>query len=463
MINSVDILNNNTIRKAHSKVKNYAGAVCNNNFYSQVSLNTQNVLAQNTVNTILTNDDTKKYLFLINYLRDVPISQNSDNLSCQKQLELLLKNGKLLSKSKSDSSTTLDNLYAMATTKRVEGLDPKGLISNTLDILVNPKYITQNFGDIPDNEKRKIVSSLDNSSDAKKDPGLMDIESSGTCAAASIEVNLANKYPAEFARWINGLSGPEKSVYLNVDLTSLSKNKLEAIRILNLLKAKVVGFSLDKAKIKINSDDNAYIRAYIQSNYWDKGERNAADVLVQSAIMNTGSQGTYDTLTDTRKGDFSSNPQGLIELEKTFVESLIKNKEITSLVYQQIDDNQNLVGYNCSLEKIEKHIKDALKTGENVIIGYVLTNETSGRISSGYYNPNNDGPPNRIINGHEITIVDYKINKDGKTIFVCVDTDDDNPQFVEYSAEWLLPKIHHAGYPAYIVEKDEKEIMKNVA
>ena len=218
---------------------------------------------------------------------------------------------------------------------------------------------------------------------------------------------------------------------------------------------------MSKVRIKVNTDNNAYIRAKIQDKYWDDGERNVANVLVQSAIMQLGSQNTYNSLIDARKGKFNSNSQGLIEIEKTFVESLIKNKEITSLVYQKIDDNQNLLGYNCSFDKMKKHIKDTIDNGDDVIIGYVLTNETSGRVSSRYYNPEVDGKPNEIISGHEITIVDYKYDADGNMIFVCVDTDDDNKNFVEYSSDWLLEKLHHAGYPAEIVAADEEEIMNN--
>ena len=220
-------------------------------------------------------------------------------------------------------------------------------------------------------------------------------------------------------------------------------------------------FNFNKLKIKVKTDDNAYIRAQIQDRYWDKGERNVANVLIQSAIMQLGSQNTYNSLTDVRGGKFNSNPQGLIEIEKTFVESLIKNKEITSLVYQKIDDDQNLLGYNCSFDKMKKHIKDTIDMGEDVIIGYVLTNETSGRSKLPLYDPKVDGAPNKIINGHEITIVDYKYDSKGNMIFVCVDTDDDSNDFVEYSANWLLPKLHHAGYPAEVVAADEEEIMKN--
>ena len=79
-----------------------------------------------------------------------------------------------------------------------------------------------------------------------------------------------------------------------------------------------------------------------------------------------------------------------------------------------------------------------------------------------YFDHKADGAPNKVINGHEITIVDYKKDENGKTVFICVDTDDDNPGFVEYTADWLLPKLHHAGYPAHIVAHDEKEIMSQV-
>ena len=57
--------------------------------------------------------------------------------------------------------------------------------------------------------------------------------------------------------------------------------------------------------------------ANIQSNHWDKGERNVVDVLIQSAIMQLSSQNTYDSLTDIRGGNFNANPQVLVEVEKT--------------------------------------------------------------------------------------------------------------------------------------------------
>ncbi|MBQ7287318.1 MAG: hypothetical protein IJW73_06120 [Candidatus Gastranaerophilales bacterium] len=466
------INSNSNIFKYNSLVNNqrsinYGTTLDNSVQFSNPSfLAASNPIVKQTVvnqpSTTLSAKDNEKYVALASFLQNAPISPNSEGVSATKQLDILLKNGKLLAKSSHDNSTVLDNLYQIATTDRAYNLDKTVLLTSTLDLLCNPRYVTQTFGDIPQDIQKTIVEKLPQGDETKQNPEKMNVYASGTCAAASIEVTMADKYPAEFARWVNGLSSTKKSVDLHVNLKSISKSPLEAISILNLLEAHQGKFNYSKADVKVGIDEKAFARAFVQSKYWNKGERNVADVLIQSAIMGLGSQHTYNALTDVRAGRFSSNPQGLIELEKTFVESLIKNKEITSLIYHNIDENQNLIGYNCSLDKISKHLTDTIDQGDNVILGYILTNETAGVSSQPSYNPVSDGPKNRVINGHEITVIDYYKDEKGKTVFVCVDTDDNSPELVQYSADWLLPKVHHAGYPAHIVAADEKDIMKNV-
>lgn len=424
--------------------------------YSTSSISKQNVINQPI--TILNESDKKKYNVLLDFLKNAQISPNSDGLHPFNQLDLLLKNGKLLSKSNHDNSTTLDNLYEIAIKKRAKDLDSMSLITNTLDLLCNPRYVTQTFGDIPIHIQGDIVAALPEDNLVKSNPQLMNVYSSGTCPAASLEVNMADKYPAEFARWVNCLSSEKKAIELNVDLKAITKNPFEAMEILKFFETNKSRVDLNKAKLNLKLNLDAHIRACVQTKFWDRGERSVVDVLIQSAIMELGSKNTYNALSDTRAGD---NPQGLIELEKTFAETLIKNKEITSLVYHQIDDDQNLIGYNCSLDKIAKHITDTIDSGDDVILGYVLTNETAGVTTSSKYNPDVDGAKNKVINGHEITVIDYYKDQNGKLMFICVDTDDDSPELVQYSEDWLLPKIHHAGYPARIVEADEAEIMKN--
>ncbi len=426
--------------------------------YSRTNIYNYNALPEyNSVVTTLSPQDTEKYIYLVNFIKDIPISLNSNNTKAAKQLEILLRNGKLLNRSPHDSSTTLDNLYNIAVKPRVYGLNAQNLISNALDILNNPKFVTQNFGNIPDYEKQRILSNIDPSGQIAANPNSIDIFNSGVCPAASSEVNMADKYPSEFVRWLEGLSGENKSVILNCSTDSISENNpLGALSIVNLFKTEKKSFNFNKMQLIAKPDDNAYVRACIQNNDWDFGERNVADVLIQSAIMQLGTQNTYNSLTDTRAGEFSASDKGLIELEKTYVESLIKNKNITSLIYQNIDDNKNIISYNCPFETIEKHIKDTIDSGDDVIVGIVLTNQMSGICSEPDYNPLVHGGPNEIINGHEITIVDYKLNENNETVFVCIDTDDDNPDFVEYKAKELLPRIHHGGYPSKIVETDLK-------
>ena len=86
---------------------------------------------------------------------------------------------------------------------------------------------------------------------------------------------------------------------------------------------------------------------------------------------------------------------------------------------------------------MKRHILDALKEKETVIIGYTQIDNN-----------------NIIVNGHEITIVDYKTDNKGKVTFICNDTDDNVPRAIEYSEDYLLPKIHHAALPKHIVEQD---------
>ncbi len=390
---------------------------------------------------------------LIQTSKENSISPN-DNVSVTQKLDTLLRNGKLLSSSSNDNSTTLKNLYDILTLPRCYGLDNVKILAQTIDALYDPTVITQNFGDIPNNIKNQILSSDDIAQGVKVNPELMDVEGSGTCVAASVEFHMANKHPAEFARWVSGLTSQNKEVEQKVRLDALSKFKMDAVAFLNIFEAKQKDFNFDYTTLSLKPDDGAYIRAQVQDKHWDKGERSIVDVLMQSTLMQLGSQGSYDSLTDIRGGKFSTNPQGLVETEKTFIESVVENNEKMSIRYQKVDDNQNLVGWECDFNKIQKHIIDTLNTGEDVIIGYVLTNETSGKTKKAGYVNTVDNAPNKIINGHEITIVGYKTDNNGKVTFICNDTDDDKSELIEYSADFLIPKIHHAAYPVAMIQDD---------
>lgn len=361
----------------------------------------------------------------------------------KKNLNMLLKTGILLNADSNDNSTTLDNLYKIATTQRAQGLSNVVILKNTIDTLANPHMITQQFGNIPTKYRDQVEAAEKNKNNnsAQTLPfsgsSDIDVEHSGTCVASSIEFNLADKHPAEFARFAEGLSSPSMSVQKTIKMNNLADNTLDAIWLLNAFEIPYEAHDFDKAKLTFAPDKNAIVRAFIQTVDKDNLERTPLDVLMQSTFMQVGSQQSYDTLTDKRAGKFNQNDKGLIEFEKTFTESVVEDKNKISVTYQTVDENARLVGYETDFNTMKKQITDALNLGENVIIGYTQVDNN-----------------NTIINGHEITIIGTKTDKNGKMIFICNDTDDNISKPVEYSEDYLLPKIHHAALPQAVVADD---------
>ncbi len=389
-----------------------------------------------TVRTSLsTKDEKKKYEELSNEL----------HLDYRKKLEFALKSGLLLKNNSNDKSTVLDNLYKILKEERDPGLDKINILQECLDILANPYVITQTCEDIPQAYKRQVIGLITNlSEDPKKIAEArweLDNMHTGTCPAASIEFDLATKHTAEFFRMVEGLTSPKHEVVKTIQMDSLSEKSSEAIWLLTKFRTPHKLNNFDTATVLLKPDENAIIRARIQNHHKDPGERSMIDVLMQSMLMQLGSQQTYNSLTDKRAPNaWTQEDGGLIDFEKTYVESVAEDKNTTSVIYQIVDENGRLKGYEKDFATIKKELLDTLKMGHNIIIGYT------------WPDPEND---NKLA-GHEITIVGYKTDKNGKGIFICQDSDDDVAAPIEMSEEFLLPKIHHAGLPDSIASRDFK-------
>lgn len=377
----------------------------------------------------------------------------------KKLLNGLLKSGILLKNNSDDKSTVLENLNKIATTPRAEGLENKVILSNVIRTLAYPYSINQKLGNIEEGYKAPILQSLlDNKEFEFKtmqeaDEKFNELHSS-TCPTACVEFNLASKHQAEFTRFANELTSPKLATDKIVHFRNLSKNLAEAVWLLNAFKAPYEVLDKDKVKITLKPDKDAIIRARMQTKHQDGLERNATDVLIQSMLMNLGSQNTYNSLIDERKGEFASENSGLIEFEKTFVESVIENKSTTSMLYQQVDDNAVVTGYECDFSTTKSQLLDTLKRGQNIIIGityFEKDKETTDPSRS----------PEAIAGGHEITIVGAKTNEKGETIFICQDSDDEVNAPIEYPESWLLPRLHHAGLPEDIAERTLKNTKEN--
>lgn len=390
-----------------------------------------NINSANIRTSLSTKEEKEKYNTISRLL----------NKEDKKLLDYSLKTGLLLNNNSNDKSSVLDNLYKIGTTPRAEGLENNKILQSTLQSIVNPYTITQKFGDIPDEYKNEVINKLTNNSTnlIKQKVAELEIKElfSGCCVAASEQFNLASKQPAEYARFAEGLSSPNKSVNKELKLDSLSENTMDAIWLLNSFEIPYTAKDFKTANIKLAPDDNAYIRAKIQQNYRDNQERSSVDVLMQSTFMNVASQQTYNSLNDKRAGKFSNEDSGLIDYEKTFLESVVEDKNTMSVTYQNVDETQTLVGYATDYDTVKSQLLETLNRGNNIIIGYTLTDSSQ-----------------KIIGAHEITITGHKTAPNGDLIFICNDTDDDIDKPIEYPATYLIPKIHHAGLPEDIAMKD---------
>ena len=434
-VNSNHVMNSYTVSAVRPYAKMAETAPTNNAYASRPSFCgvTGNDISIRT--TLATKDEKKKYNHLTKSL----------DKEGRKMLNALLKNGSLLKNDSNDKSTTLDNLHKMVTEPRATGMDANLLLKHTVNTIYNPYIITQHFGDIPKEYENDVINKLTNNSqdETKRKTAKEEITDlfSGCCVAASEEFNLASTNPAEFARFAEGLTSPKKSVEKIIKLDSLSEKALDAIWLLNAFEIPYEAKDFKNVKITISPDENAYIREHIQERHQDPYERSPIDVLMQSAFMNIGSQQTYNTLNDKRAGKFSNDDRGLIDFEKTFLESVVEDKNITSVTYQKVDDNQKIIGYEADYDTVKNQLLETLNSGKNIIIGYTMTDE------EGY-----------IKGGHEITIVGSKTDRNGELSFICNDTDDDNPKLIEYPASYLIPMIHHAGIPTEIAEKNLTQV-----
>lgn len=384
--------------------------------------------------TLTTKDEKKKYNALFEELEEP---------AYRKKLEAALKSGQLLKNNSNDKSTVLDNLHRIITKERDKGLDKTTILKECLDILNNPFVITQTCEDIPSEYQKQIIGLVTglstNPHKIAQTKWELNNMHTGTCPAASIEFDLATKHTAEFFRIVEGLTSPENQVTKKIKMDSLSEKSSDAIWLLTKFKTphKMIGF--DEAEVLLKPDKNAIIRARIQNHHKDRGERSIIDVLMQSTFMQLGSQQTYNSLTDKRAPNaWTPEDGGLIDFEKTYVESVVEDKNTTSVTYQKVDENGKLIGYEKDFKTIKKELLDTLNLGHNIIIGYT------------WPDPENN---NRLA-GHEITIVGYKTNPDGELIFVCQDSDDNISKPIEMSEKFLLPKIHHAGLPDFIASRD---------
>jgi len=370
--------------------------------------------------------------------------------SGKKDLEQLLTAGIILNKNSNDGSSVLDSLYKIKTTERIRGLNATRIIEETVSRLAFSPTVEQKFEKIPDELKQQLFNeekaaqgkaALPN---APKSPDDLDVTASATCVAASVEFSLADKKPAEYARYIEGLTSARGEVKTKIHFGDINPNLLSALDILRVFNTEHKTINFNDVEVTLKPDRNAFVRARVLHTYPQSSTRNSVDALMQSTFMQLGSQNTYNSLTDKRYGELNADNSGLTEIEKNFVETIVDNNGgKTSLTYQIVDENKRVTGYYMDFAATKKQLLDSLDSGSDVIIGLTETDANK-----------------EIIGGHEITLIGHKM-KDNELYFVYNDTDDDYVGKLEMKASELIPKIHHAGIPNAVLGVQPQPNVKN--
>ena len=209
-----------------------------------------NTSAVTVKTTLSTDDEKKKYKELSEAL----------NGKYRKKLEYALKSGILLKNDSNDKSSVLDNLHKILKEERDPGLNNISLLKECLDIIQNPYVITQTCEDIPPEYKTPVIGIMTNLSEDEEEINrandYLNNMHTGTCPTASIEFDMATKYPAEFFRMVEGLTSPKNETYKVIDLDALSEKTIDAIWLLENFKTPHKNIGFEKAVVRLKPDEN---------------------------------------------------------------------------------------------------------------------------------------------------------------------------------------------------------------
>jgi len=388
----------------------------------------------------------------------------------QKKLSKVLKLGKL-TEDKSQKLTVLDSLHKIFTTQRIKGLDNVKLTQECIDILENPNIITQLAEDIPEKfledaaqryynsvDKRELNANTQNWLNKNKRTKTKNTNKPtinekmeyikdelrsrwalSTCAAASLEYDLATKRPAEFFKLVEKLTSNkdnniEKTIYVEHEVPTNTTPPLILMRddYPNQLEndLKDTQTIITEETISIKADTEAYYLARIQNNYKNKNERSMIDIIVQSMIMNLGTDDNYNSLTDLiycDDDDFKLGNSGLYNYETSYAKGVLFNKNNELNIYSIELENGSIIKLQ-SKSSIKEELMEHLKKGENIVIGYIQKDHSI----------------------HEITIIGHTTNDNGEGFFICQDSCQEDAKPAIYSENFIISNIEHAIY-----EKDD--------
>jgi hypothetical protein len=371
-----------------------------------------------------------------------------------RELRDLRKQGILDDNHSQDGHSTLYHLYAIATTPKAAGYDPKKITEQSVDCLDRPEAITQKFKPLSEAAANQLLA-LEHQAGRNTQRQDLDVQDSATCVDASVQFSMSKKEPSELARQLNELFSPMNAFFKHAKLSEISPNNPgHALELLQQNKTPYLQIGPDEVLVQVTLQPDAMIRTIdAQHNApHNHAYRNAVETAYQSALMHLATS-SYNAATDMRDSDQpGETSKGLTEEEKASMEAIIKSSgAVQSVTYQVVDGKPNaksgeegnsyLYGYGRSFTQTATDLVNALNSGHFVIVGLTDTD-----------------PKGLIVGGHEITLTKAFQDKDGELKFLVADSDDNMPKLVVKTARELIPQIHHAGFPLEQARQINSEI-----
>lgn len=353
-----------------------------------------------------------------------------------------------------DGHSTLYHLYAIGTTPKGAGYDPKKILEQTVDCLDRPEAITQKFKPLSEPVANQLLA-MEHQAGRNTQRQDLDVQDSATCVDASVQFSMSKKEPSELARQLNELFSPMNAFFKHAKLSDISPdNPGHALDMLQQNKTPYLQIGPDDVLVQVTLPPDAILRTMDAQNNASKNHthRNAVETAYQSALMHLATS-SYNAATDMRDSEQpGETSKGLTEEEKALMEAIIKNSgAIQSVTYQVVDGKPNaqngeegnsyLYGYGRSFSQTANDLVTALNNNHFVIVGLTDTD-----------------PKGMIVGGHEITLTKAFQDKSGELKFLVADSDDNVPKLVVKTARELIPQIHHAGFPLEQARQINKEI-----
>jgi hypothetical protein len=391
-------------------------------------------------------------------------------LAHQARLMRLLRRGVLIHRSDDDGHSTLYHLYQRLQGRVAPGFNNQALLEDMLSFLEMPYQVSQKpapvlpsfvqrMQDIEANRSSVFAQRLPTTYVPRRhSEAEMQLQKTFNCPAAAIMFGMADQQPAELVRQLNGLLSPRLAFDKKIDLRDVNPdNPQAALQTFQQLGLRYRPLSATQGVVTVPAPYAVYLRALSDQRNVNRppGTRDALQTLYQMTLMELPSPLSYDEVNDLMYNpDGTSAGEGLPGEQIDLITSVIEGKGGTQSVTTQVFDahpnpqtNRQatlpyLFGYRLGFDRTAQALVQSLQMKKLPMLGITYV-DSDGAMPGGHY----------------FRVTGARFDNDSQRLmFTVVDSDDDDPRPVEWTAAELVPMINRMHLPTVLARQLNGEI-----